>query len=116
MRNRHIRLSDIKPNGKCLECRKPLISPARKYCTEKCRVEYYSKNYSHTFREKKLQKAGKCQVCGEQKDLQLHHILPISKGGELLADGNIVILCKNCHKLEHANKNLTSPKAKERMF
>jgi 5-methylcytosine-specific restriction endonuclease McrA len=42
-----------------------------------------------------------CLKCGEQKEetqLQLHHIIPISQGGEDKYY-NVILLCKTCHKI-----------------
>lgn len=38
---------------------------------------------------------GKCEVCGNETDLEGHHIIPISYGGP--KDGKLVNLCESCH-------------------
>lgn len=46
----------------------------------------------------------KCAVCSWSEDtLDVHHILPLSKGG---ADEeyNLIALCPNCHRLAHKGK------------
>lgn len=41
---------------------------------------------------------GKCTICGEKGlPLEIHHIIPISQGGESSKD-NCVVLCPNCHR------------------
>ena len=46
---------------------------------------------------------GCCQCCGEMdKQLQIHHILPIAKYPNLASDmGNMVTLCQICHSKYH---------------
>lgn len=39
---------------------------------------------------------GRCVYCGEQKDLHLDHIIPLSKGGASIAE-NLQILCQKCN-------------------
>jgi len=38
----------------------------------------------------------KCSVCGAKNFLELHHIQPISLGGENSPD-NLIVLCPTCH-------------------
>ena len=45
----------------------------------------------------------KCELCGVTKALEIHHRIPISKGGTD-DKSNLQILCKNCHySLHHKN-------------
>jgi len=47
----------------------------------------------------------KCSVCGAQNFLELHHIQPISLGGENSPD-NLIVLCPTCHMaVDRANIN-----------
>lgn len=39
----------------------------------------------------------RCGKCGETENLEWHHMIPLSLGGET-DDGNMVCLCKECHK------------------
>lgn len=45
----------------------------------------------------------RCQCCGEEdKPLEVHHILPISKFPSLAAEeSNLITLCQSCHRLYH---------------
>lgn len=46
-----------------------------------------------------------CQICGWDKDrCELHHIIPRKLGGESTLQ-NLMIICPNCHKLEHKKWN-----------
>ena len=45
-----------------------------------------------------------CQCCGEKftEHLEVHHIMPLSKYGNLKSDkGNGISLCQKCHKKYH---------------
>lgn len=53
----------------------------------------------------KLQRGNKCEMCGWDKgNCDVHHIKPKSKGG---TDdiSNLIVLCPNCHRLQHAKLN-----------
>ena len=51
-----------------------------------------------------------CQGCGRPQPerpgapgrLEVHHIIPLYKGGEPYEMSNLVALCPGCHKLEHS--------------
>lgn len=42
-----------------------------------------------------------CRGCGGTQGLQVHHITPISEGGERYALDNLVTLCRSCHEAQH---------------
>lgn len=49
----------------------------------------------------------KCIQCHSDKDLLIHHIIPISKGGKSTM-GNQQLLCRSCHsKLHNSKKTVT---------
>lgn len=41
-----------------------------------------------------------CVNCGSTEDIEMHHIVPISEGGNNI-ESNIVMLCKGCHYRAH---------------
>ena len=41
-----------------------------------------------------------CDKCGSKEDLYLHHIMPISWGGNSIPE-NCITLCKDCHEKVH---------------
>ena len=47
-----------------------------------------------------------CEVCGEKnkKILHRHHIIPRCDKRSTNKDGNIAILCPNCHSLVHSGE------------
>lgn len=47
-----------------------------------------------------------CHRCGLHENLAVHHIIPLSQGGETRMD-NLVTLCSSCHRIvEHNTKRL----------
>ena len=38
----------------------------------------------------------RCQVCGDRQQLDIHHIIPRSRGGSDSQD-NLITLCRTCH-------------------
>ena len=52
-----------------------------------------------------IKKDSKCFVCGSTNNLQLHHIIPLSNGGDNRLS-NIITLCGQCHGKVHNNKGL----------
>lgn len=60
-------------------------------------------NRWYKFREKILNIRGrKCEMCGSEKNLQVHHIKYINGlyAWEYSQD-EVIVLCRNCHKGEH---------------
>jgi len=90
------------PPRKCADCDHP-AEIAHKRCPE-C-------DWNHQQREKQLrknttamkkrlikQRGSMCQHCGERTKLEMHHILPVAKGGTTTAE-NLLLLCKPCHRV-----------------
>jgi hypothetical protein len=46
-----------------------------------------------------------CCVCWRSQEVQIHHILPISEGGDNSED-NLIVLCLNCHSQVHTKKSM----------
>lgn len=53
-----------------------------------------------------------CVNCGSSINLQLHHIVPIAKGGTNSA-GNLVTLCGDCHAIVHNHSKALTAEWKE---
>ena len=60
------------------------------------------RNESNRIKKRLVSNNSKCEVCGYEfaPVLQIHHIVPISQGGDNRSE-NIVCLCPNCHKTLH---------------
>ena len=44
-----------------------------------------------------------CVRCGSDNSLQIHHIIPLARGGAHELE-NLATLCKNCHRLAHKGR------------
>lgn len=54
-------------------------------------------------REAILKRDGyKCVICKTDKQLRVHHLIPLSKGGKNEPQ-NLITVCSNCHKYLHPN-------------
>lgn len=51
----------------------------------------------------------KCNYCGSTDNLHIHHIIPLSKGGQNVL-GNMELVCRNCHIQLHVQLEKVSPK------
>lgn len=48
-----------------------------------------------------------CAACGSEDDLQYHHLVPVSLGGEN-SPSNIIVLCAACHQKWHKQGGRTN--------
>lgn len=60
-------------------------------------------NYTYRqWRKRILERDKVCQICGSDKNLEVHHIKPFAEYTELRTeDRNGVVLCKKCHRDLH---------------
>ena len=80
----------------------------RKLCTRHHK-EKYGIPYSPYDRIKKQFPNKKCILCGwEKAECDKHRILPKNKGGTY-KNGNVIIVCPNCHRLIHRGLILIKP-------
>jgi hypothetical protein len=64
---------------------------------------FSTKNFKHSYDWKNalIRVYGyRCQVCGYDKVVDAHHIIPVSMGGKSTLE-NGILLCPNCHAEEH---------------
>ena len=95
-------------NGKCLYCGADLTGRQTKYCSphhgdlyRRDTATYYVVSWQE-YRDKIIKRdKRKCQDCGSHQQLEVHHILPISEGGEVFEDDNCITLCFKCHRARH---------------
>ncbi len=92
----------------CPVCHRVFLgSGIRKYCSKDCsrRIrklniglmtidlkEYLCEKYFFTCQE--------CNTIHNITDLHIHHVIPLSRGGEN-SEGNLTVLCIYCHRLSH---------------
>ena len=60
-------------------------------------VRMYANHFCRDMRKKYLNKQSKCKICGSTENLQIDHIIPISKNGKN-EETNIQILCSKCNR------------------
>ncbi len=96
----------------CLWCGEP--SPRESFCSDSCQDRFMSwlqtepaslrgvlPPFWNIIRRSALQRDGyRCQVCGGGTDLSVHHVIPLSAGGDS-TPGNLRVLCRSCHQREH---------------
>jgi 5-methylcytosine-specific restriction endonuclease McrA len=96
--------------GNCLYCGKPLPEHRRKYCCDshgnKYRIAVSEFEYLdwRIMRRRVLKRDNhECQDCGAEAD-EVHHKLPIYKGGEEFDPDNCISLCHSCHVKRHKGR------------
>jgi 5-methylcytosine-specific restriction endonuclease McrA len=98
-----------------------------KYCSHKCFKKHYKlaqqEAKKHVYKQKKTkfndeklpmsvirnklkEKYGQCRICGDDRALEVHHIIPKEYGGKDTLS-NTILLCPTCHNLAHG-KGVTS--------
>lgn len=63
-------------------------------------------------KQKIIEEKCECEICkyGFVPVLQVHHIIPVSEGGDNEQE-NLILLCPNCHKiLHHCYRNINDEK------
>jgi len=86
----------------CIECGKVFktFRKQQKYCSKECKHVARARFNYHFEKAKKMIKDKKCIVCGFDKVIEYHHIIPYSEGGTNDVE-NIAVLCPNHHKMIH---------------
>lgn len=80
--------------------RPPVVSKIRR-----TRLEAYTEGWSAISKRVMARDGRKCKKCGSVVGLQVHHIIPISRGGRTI-DLNLITLCRVCHAKEPFHKHL----------
>jgi len=66
-------------------------------------------NYPPDWEERKgevFKQSSGCHICNSNYALHLHHIIPISRGGNHKL-GNLILLCEDCHRRKHGGREFT---------
>lgn len=59
-----------------------------------------------------VKNTARCELCACSRDLEAHHLIPVSLGGPDIED-NIIVVCKGCHAKLTPHNLLTSMKINE---
>ena len=106
--------------NQCPWCGGTVNGKRRRYCSEECKKAFQDMTVWHRGRDpyslRMLYRDNfTCRDCGEfhafvnehgmqipidDGDLEVHHILPVSEGGGD-EPGNLITLCKRCHRKRH---------------
>ena len=73
----------------------------QKLCQKRPRLKLRAEDYKLLHRRVLERDGWRCQNCGSSKDLHVHHLAKRSKLGDDALD-NLIVLCANCHKMQHA--------------
>lgn len=113
-----IRLKNIERT--CVYCYNLFLAGSKeaKYCSRSCKLKNYrSKQITLKYHSKTLQNILghlPCEICGwKEATRDLHHIIPISKGGKNTMQ-NVIVVCPNHHRMFH--HNLVSEEAIQNAF
>lgn len=101
------RVFDQKHDKLCRHCGKGFqtASPNASYCSTSCKQKSYrlkskveGTNMKYLYKD--LQHTP-CQICGWKESIRdIHHIIPVSKGGKNLLS-NLIVICPNHHRMIH---------------
>ena len=105
------------PDGKhCIICNADLPKRRQKYCSDECFMKWWGSikinNWSEVRKKVRKRDHYTCRRCGitnkelqskyssldVRSNLEVHHIIPISRGGAEFDPANCITLCHNCHK------------------
>jgi len=102
--SRHVCSECRRQHDYCPRCGKRTLHLFRRYSTgaKLCKhcFESERRDWSDTRRAAIEYHGASCDICGSERQLQVHHITYARKGHELLSD--LVVLCKWCHLKQHS--------------
>lgn len=75
------------------------------------RRDPYKENWASLANSIKARDGFCCQRCGATENLEVHHIIPVSKGGRNLGI-NLITLCHACHAKQPKHGHLSTKKNK----
>jgi len=111
--------------GACAYCHGPLPKRRRRWCSDACwKKACIESNYGIWQHHLAELRGFKCEDCGcslpkewWKKDgaYHIHHIVRFADGGTHALD-NLLVLCRGCHKAEHASRKVKEAKLQGEMF
>lgn len=73
----------------------------------------YSEDWFKIIEKVKTRDGFKCVICSSKKDLEVHHIIPLSRGGTN-SPTNLITLCETHHNARHKHmRGFTNAKRKK---
>lgn len=111
-------LTGLEEKGHCFWCGSIVIH-GRRYCSDAHREKYHNHFRWPNASTSALNRAdGRCQLCGLEQSLVVHHIEPLNGAlrlwNALNRPVNLITLCHSCHGKKHAKMNGTlRPKTPE---
>lgn len=95
-------------NRNCIYCGNSFLSRCSdsKYCSSICKQRNYRKNSKSVLSIKSFYNILgflPCELCGWTESVRdIHHIIPVSKGGKNEIN-NLIVVCPNHHRMIHNN-------------
>ncbi len=87
---------------KCVECGRGLRTGRTPYCSRRCQWAFHGHYFWDSARHYVLLRDRyTCRACGQRhraRDLEVDHVLEISRGGAALEYSNLQSLCRPCHR------------------
>jgi 5-methylcytosine-specific restriction endonuclease McrA len=96
------RRASARHERRCVECGKELRSGRTPYCSRRCRWAFHGHYFWDSARHYVLLRDRyTCRACGHRqraRDLEVDHLVEISRGGAALEYSNLQALCRPCHR------------------
>ena len=89
-------------NQWCINCGNPLKGRRRSWCSNECSGEFWEKHDWNLIRARCIREHPSCIRCNIRQTEEIHHIIPISAGGDAFDYDNLIPLCYPCHLEVHA--------------
>jgi 5-methylcytosine-specific restriction endonuclease McrA len=84
-------------------CGRSRIGPAKPKVVAKIRrtkTQAYTEDWSSITAKIRARDGQACRLCRSTNSLQVHHLIPVSRGG-LTINSNLMTLCIKCHERKH---------------
>ena len=82
---------------------KPVVTKAKVVAKVRRTVaQAYTLNWDAISKAIIKRDGGRCKECGSTTRLNVHHILPVSRGGQTVS-WNLKTLCHSCHSRKHTH-------------
>ena len=89
-------------NKWCINCGNLLKGRQRSWCSKECSDGFWEKHDWNSIRAHCIREHPFCIRCNIRQTEEIHHIVPISEGGDVFDRDNLMPLCYPCHLEVHA--------------